>query len=117
MNKTPSSTLKKEMFDSTPAMKLRVGEIVLVRRDETFPADLILLSANGPVFMETRSLDGEQSLKKRNLPRGFRTYENPEEFLTMKLNGSCTAEAPNRDIYSLNASIELNGSIVPINVN
>ena len=118
MNQNKTSALRRGEFAQIMAYTLRVGEIVLVRKDEVFPADLVLLSASGPVFMETRSLDGEQALKKRKLPRGFQVYEEPAEFLKQqKLVGMIETEPPNKDIYSLNAKMELNGTFFPLNVN
>uniref|UniRef100_A0A4W5PPB4 Uncharacterized protein n=1 Tax=Hucho hucho TaxID=62062 RepID=A0A4W5PPB4_9TELE len=46
--------------------KLRVGDVVLIKEDETFPCDLILLSTSredGTCFVTTASLDGESSHK------------------------------------------------------
>jgi magnesium-transporting ATPase (P-type) len=45
---------------------------VLVKNDEMFPADLILLAssnAQGQCFINTSSMDGEKNLKKRNIPK------------------------------------------------
>ena len=50
---------------------LKIGEIVSVRKDSTFPADLILVDSclkGGFCFVETGSLDGEKSLKIRESP-------------------------------------------------
>uniref|UniRef100_A0A8K9USY0 Phospholipid-transporting ATPase n=1 Tax=Oncorhynchus mykiss TaxID=8022 RepID=A0A8K9USY0_ONCMY len=47
--------------------KLRVGDVVLIKEDETFPCDLILLSTSredGTCFVTTASLDGESSHKR-----------------------------------------------------
>lgn len=44
----------------------QVGDVVLVKEDETFPCDLILLSTSrddGTCFVTTASLDGESSHK------------------------------------------------------
>lgn len=44
----------------------QVGDIVRVAKDETFPADLVLLSsdrADGTCHITTASLDGETNLK------------------------------------------------------
>lgn len=44
----------------------QVGDIVRVAKDETFPADLVLLSsdrAEGSCHVTTASLDGETNLK------------------------------------------------------
>ena len=44
------------------------GDLVLIKRDEDIPADILLLSTSnedGTAFMQTSSLDGEKSLKPR----------------------------------------------------
>ncbi|KAG7256622.1 LOW QUALITY PROTEIN: hypothetical protein CRUP_002884, partial [Coryphaenoides rupestris] len=46
--------------------KIRVGDVVFIKEDETFPCDLILLSSSrddGTCFVTTASLDGESSHK------------------------------------------------------
>lgn len=58
-------------FESVPRMKIRAGDLVLVRNRDMVPADLILLaSANegGSAYIETSSIDGETNLKLRNSP-------------------------------------------------
>lgn len=46
---------------------LKIGDIVKCHCDETFPADIALLtsSVDGDCFIATSSLDGEKNLKKR----------------------------------------------------
>lgn len=47
-------------------LSTQVGDIVRVAKDETFPADLVLLSsdrADGTCHITTASLDGETNLK------------------------------------------------------
>jgi phospholipid-translocating ATPase len=53
-------------------MLLRVGDLVKIREDEVFPADLVLIATSSPdhiCFVQTASLDGEKSLKKKWIPR------------------------------------------------
>ena len=48
---------------------LEMGELVEVKEDGTFPADLILIDSvyeDGPCFIETGTLDGEKTLKMNN---------------------------------------------------
>lgn len=48
------------------SLYFQVGDIVRVAKDETFPADLVLLSsdrAEGTCHITTASLDGETNLK------------------------------------------------------
>ena len=51
-----------------------VGDLVLVFKDETFPADVLLLASDAPdssCFIETKSIDGETNLKKRRPAEGL----------------------------------------------
>ncbi len=50
---------------------LRMGEIVRVKQDGVFPADLMLIDSNlpdGVCFIETGTLDGEKTLKIKSSP-------------------------------------------------
>ena len=48
-------------------MRVKIGDIVKCVDDETFAADLALLTSSneGDCFIKTSSLDGEKNLKKR----------------------------------------------------
>ena len=51
--------------------ELQLGEIIQVRKDGTFPADLLLMDSNlhdGICYIETGSLDGEKTLKIKYSP-------------------------------------------------
>lgn len=53
---------------------LKVGDVMLVKEDETFPCDLILLSSSredGTCFVTTASLDGESSHKVSTVVLSF----------------------------------------------
>ena len=56
---------------------IRVGDIVRVNRDESFPCDLILISSSnseGKCYMTTANLDGETNLKVYDCPRFTAEY-------------------------------------------
>ena len=57
------------MIENIKWSDIIVGDICIVKEDETFPCDMILLKStgdNGMTFIETASLDGEKNLKPRN---------------------------------------------------
>lgn len=48
--------------------ELHVGQIVKIKQDEFFPADLVLLNSSAPkgiCYIETKNLDGETNLKHK----------------------------------------------------
>ncbi|XP_053566150.1 phospholipid-transporting ATPase IF [Bombina bombina] len=66
VNGAPVYVVRSGGLVKTRSKNIRVGDIVRVAKDETFPADLILLSSdrvNGTCHVTTASLDGETNLK------------------------------------------------------
>uniref|UniRef100_A0AAZ3SNV1 Phospholipid-transporting ATPase n=1 Tax=Oncorhynchus tshawytscha TaxID=74940 RepID=A0AAZ3SNV1_ONCTS len=66
INECPVDMVQQGTVVRTQSSKLRVGDVVMVREDETFPCDLILLSSSrgdGTCYVTTTSLDGESSHK------------------------------------------------------
>ncbi|MEQ2173936.1 hypothetical protein GOODEAATRI_002781, partial [Goodea atripinnis] len=66
INECPVDVVQQGKVVRTQSHKLRVGDIVMVREDETFPCDLIFLSSSrddGTCYVTTTSLDGESSHK------------------------------------------------------
>uniref|UniRef100_A0A8C7PFI1 Phospholipid-transporting ATPase n=1 Tax=Oncorhynchus mykiss TaxID=8022 RepID=A0A8C7PFI1_ONCMY len=67
--------------------KLRVGDVVLIKEDETFPCDLILLSTSredGTCFVTTASLDGESSHKTYYAVQDTKAFITEEDFDTLQ---------------------------------
>ncbi|KAK1362769.1 hypothetical protein POM88_038330 [Heracleum sosnowskyi] len=60
-------------FSDKPWLKIQVGDVVKVEKDQFFPADLFFLSSSyedGICYVETMNLDGETNLKvKRALEK------------------------------------------------
>uniref|UniRef100_A0A674E7M5 Phospholipid-transporting ATPase n=1 Tax=Salmo trutta TaxID=8032 RepID=A0A674E7M5_SALTR len=80
--------------------KLRVGDVVLIKEDETFPCDLILLSTSredGTCFVTTASLDGESSHKTYYAVQDTKAFNTEEDFDTLQASIEC--EQPQPDLY------------------
>ena len=61
---------------------LRPGDVVLVKKDQAVPADLVLFSASdadGQAYVETQNLDGETNLKLRTAPLRTRWIKNAHD--------------------------------------
>lgn len=54
------------LFQQVQSQNIHVGDIVRVKRDESFPCDLVLVSTSnneGKCYITTANLDGETNLK------------------------------------------------------
>lgn len=83
------------------ASKLKVGDLIIVDKDERVPADLVLLRTtekNGSVFIRTDQLDGETDWKLRLAIPATQKLNN--DINLYELNASIYAEKPQRDIHS-----------------
>uniref|UniRef100_A0A669CLQ8 Phospholipid-transporting ATPase n=1 Tax=Oreochromis niloticus TaxID=8128 RepID=A0A669CLQ8_ORENI len=77
--------------------KIKVGDVLEVDEDETFPCDLILLQSSrddGTCFVTTASLDGESNHKTHyTVPDTERDVES--------LNATIECEQPQPDLYNM----------------
>ncbi|KAL7983860.1 hypothetical protein Chor_000736 [Crotalus horridus] len=86
----------------------QVGDIVMVKEDETFPCDLILLSSNrsdGTCFVTTASLDGESSHKTYYAVQDTKTLHNEQDI--DKLHATIECEQPQPDLYKFVGRINI----------
>ena len=94
------------MEDNTSTWaSLQVGQIVKVRQNERFPADLILLkssNSNGIAYVETIKLDGETNLKHKSAIRDMQDAILSETDAG-QINGHIYCEFPNEFLYSFDA--------------
>lgn len=68
LNNTDTRIFDKSIWKTTHWGSLRVGDIVKIKRDETIPADLLILETSahsGLCFVDTKNLDGETNLKEK----------------------------------------------------
>ena len=93
-----------ENFNETNSETLEVGEVVLIKENQSFPADIILLDSNltdGIAFIETATLDGEKALKQkisRKECSGF--FNNGSSWkYKFKAEGKFSCESINPNLY------------------
>ncbi|XP_077183332.1 phospholipid-transporting ATPase VB isoform X3 [Paroedura picta] len=86
---------------------VRVGDFVQLQCNEIIPADILLLHSsdqNGICHLETASLDGETSLKQRQVVKGFSNQNvefDPELFQNIVV-----CENPNNDLNRFKGYME-----------
>lgn len=98
---------------------LQVGDIVKLERDESIPADLVLLSskgANGIAYIETMALDGETNLKSKQAPTNLAKHcDMPEKIANC--DAHFVVEDPNIDLYNFEGKVTLKGETAPLSNN
>lgn len=106
-----------ERFTKKTFKDVQVGDVIMIEKDEVFPADLILLTAcneNGVAFIETSTLDGEKNLKPRNsLPSTMQL----DDLHRWKDEFKIECEGPNPKIYSFSGKIWNDGKVESLDKN
>ncbi|GAB1302818.1 Phospholipid-transporting ATPase [Apodemus speciosus] len=88
--------------------KIKVGDVVEVRADETFPCDLILLSScttDGTCYVTTASLDGESNCKTHYAVRDTIALCTAESIDNLRAAIEC--EQPQPDLYKFVGRISI----------
>ena len=111
-NNEPTEVYVDEQWEQTQSGKLHMGEIVSVKQDDSFPADLILIDSDLPegiCFIETGSLDGEKTLKLKESPTqtAGKFNKNGEKLGNFTISGKALADQPNPELYLLNGKMHL----------
>uniref|UniRef100_A0A669QWL1 Phospholipid-transporting ATPase n=1 Tax=Phasianus colchicus TaxID=9054 RepID=A0A669QWL1_PHACC len=100
MNQCPVHFIQHGKLVRKQSRKLRVGDIVMVKEDETFPCDLIFLSSSrgdGTCFVTTASLDGESSHKTHYAVQDTKAFHSEQEIDALHATIEC--EQPQPDLY------------------
>jgi phospholipid-translocating ATPase len=103
------------VFAYKPWMKIRVGDVVKVQKDQFFPADLLLLSSSyddGICYVETMNLDGETNLKVKRALEITLSLEDDGSF--KDFTGTIRSEDPNPNLYSYVGNLEFDRQIYPL---
>ena len=111
-NSEPTEVYVDEQWEQTQSGKLHMGEIVSVKQDDAFPADLILIDSDLPegiCFIETGTLDGEKTLKLKESPTqtAGKFNKNGEKHGNFQISGKVLADQPNPELYLLNGKMHL----------
>ncbi|XP_073531085.1 phospholipid-transporting ATPase IF isoform X3 [Phyllobates terribilis] len=108
VNGAPVYVVRSGGLVKTRSKNIRVGDIVRVAKDETFPADLVLLSSDrvdGSCHVTTASLDGETNLKTHLAIPESAVLQSVAELDTLKAVIEC--QQPEADLYRFVGRITL----------
>ena len=98
---------------------INVGDIIKLDRNDPAPADLALLHTTGEnnvAYVETMALDGETNLKSKQTTASMsKTIINAEDVL--RTDAEFVIEDPNRDLYSFEGRVTVNGKQAPLTLN
>ncbi|CAL5327894.1 unnamed protein product [Camellia sinensis] len=103
------------VFGPKPWMKLRVGDVLKVEKDQFFPADLLLLSSSnedGICYVETMNLDGETNLKVKRAVEVTLPLDDDASF--KDFTGKIRCEDPNPSLYTFVGNLEYDRQLYPL---
>ncbi|KAI3651156.1 hypothetical protein MP228_004637 [Amoeboaphelidium protococcarum] len=95
-NNLPAEVIRNGLRLECLSKDIVPGDIVLVKKNEVFPADLILLStsfSDGTCFIETAQLDGETNLKRKSALGDLADLVSADHLKDFKCHIEC--ETPN----------------------
>ncbi|XP_010255676.1 PREDICTED: phospholipid-transporting ATPase 3-like [Nelumbo nucifera] len=118
INSSPIDVLQEQKWESIPWKKLQVGDIVRVKQDGFFPADLLFLASTNPdgiCYTETANLDGETNLKIRKALERTWDYLIPDKASEFK--GEIQCEQPNNSLYTFTGNLIVKKQTLPLSPN
>ncbi|KAK9050975.1 hypothetical protein SSX86_027602 [Deinandra increscens subsp. villosa] len=118
INNSPVDLLQNQRWESVPWKALQVGDIIRVKQDGFFPADLVFLATTNPdgvCYIETANLDGETNLKIRKALEKTWDYVTPERASEFKEEIQC--EQPNNSLYTFTGNLITQNQTLPLGPN
>lgn len=118
INNSLIDVLQDDKWVAVPWKKLQVGDIVRVKKDGFFPADLLFLAstnADGVCYTETANLDGETNLKIRKALERTWDYLTPDKAAEFK--GEMQCEQPNNSLYTFTGNLIFQKQTLPLTPN
>ena len=106
-NSDEIKTYRNNSWVTIKSGELQMGEIVEVKNEGIFPADLMLIDSNlhdGICFIETGTLDGEKTLKIKSAPNFTKGKFTKKKEVSNNLN--CKLKTQNNEILNLNNVIK-----------
>ncbi len=105
---TKTSRGTSQTKNSTTEKQVKVGDIIKIKKDSEFPADLLLLaSSKEVVFVDTMNLDGETNLKEKFV---FMKDFNTEQI--SKFDGHVVCDPPNASLDEWDGNIHTDSSVL-----
>ncbi|KAK7348533.1 hypothetical protein VNO80_23091 [Phaseolus coccineus] len=118
INNNTIDVLQDQKWESISWKKLQVGDIVKVKQDGFFPADLLFLAStnsDGVCYIETANLDGETNLKIRKALEKTWDYVTPDKASEFK--GEIQCEQPNNSLYTFTGNLISQKQTLPLSPN
>lgn len=98
------------IFADIHSKDLKVGDLIEVKENEYFPADLLLISSTDPkgkAFVNTINLDGESNLKEKNCVPDTKKLDKVNELVDLRAFIEC--DQPNA-LFQWNCNFQLGES-------
>ena len=106
-NKSLVYNYKNTSFEQTSWQNIKVGNIIKVLSSEPIPCDIMILkssSENGVSFVDTKSLDGETTLKDK---MAFDILNKLTEVEILNLNSKITCDEANDSLVNWDCNFEI----------
>jgi phospholipid-translocating ATPase len=90
---------------------VRVGDFVKIKENQSFPADILIISTSEPenvAYVETKNLDGETNLKSRNAASALTHLRTARDCANVKNRFRLDCDRPDVSMFKLNASLIVN---------
>ncbi|KAJ3416721.1 hypothetical protein HDV05_000551 [Chytridiales sp. JEL 0842] len=116
---TSTDETEEYMWEQVYCKNLQVGDVVLVKKGDFIPADLIVLASsndNGVCFIETSNLDGETNLKQRQALKETSGAINNLASLAA-YHAKVNTESPSGDLYHFEGSLTDSRGQYPLTIN
>jgi magnesium-transporting ATPase (P-type) len=117
VNNTPVKVLSGNKFHECKWSELKVGDVLLIHEDETFPADLLLIQCSdnyGTAYIQTMTLDGERALKSRQAYTEVADRMAKKSMGPSKLKLHLKCEKPNNKIYQFEGQLTYENPSLPM---